>query len=218
MKQYFIQRKHFPRLTLFFAGWGMDEHPFMDCRPADSDLLVCYDYRSLEFDFTLLQGYRDIRLVAWSMGVWAASVVLQDAAVPLGERIALNGTVTPVDDRRGIPQAVFGKTLESLNEVALEKFIRRMCLRKENLAAFLSKRPQRPVEELKEELRKIGEQVKAVAVPRLEWGRAVIGTDDLIFPAANQRNAWQTGVEVAEYAVPHYSAEVMKDLLCPPAI
>lgn len=218
MKHYFIQQKHLPRLTLFFAGWGMDEHPFMDCCPTDSDLLVCYDYRSLEFDFSLLQGYRDIRLVAWSMGVWVASVVLQDAAVSLGERIALNGTVTPIDDRRGIVQGVFEKTLEGLNELTLEKFIRRMCLRKENLAAFLSKRPQRPVEELKEELRKIGEQVKAGAVPRLEWGRAVIGTDDLIFPAANQRNAWQTGVEVTEYAVPHYSEEILKGLLCPSVV
>ena len=78
MKHYFIQQKHLPRLTLFFAGWGMDECPFMDHCPENSDLLVCYDYRSLDFDFTLLQGYQEIRLIAWSMGVWAASMVLQD--------------------------------------------------------------------------------------------------------------------------------------------
>ena len=34
MKHYFIQQKHLPRLTLFFAGWGMDECPFMDYCPA----------------------------------------------------------------------------------------------------------------------------------------------------------------------------------------
>ena len=48
MKHYFIQQKHLPRLTLFFAGWGMDECPFMDYCPENSDLLVCYDYRSLD--------------------------------------------------------------------------------------------------------------------------------------------------------------------------
>ncbi len=69
MKHYFIQQKHLPRLTLFFAGWGMDECPFMDYCPENSDLLVCYDYHSLDFDFTLLQGYQEIRLIAWSMGV-----------------------------------------------------------------------------------------------------------------------------------------------------
>ena len=60
MKHYFIQQKHLPRLTLFFAGWGMDECPFMDYCPENSDLLVCYDYRSLDFDFTLLQGYQAV--------------------------------------------------------------------------------------------------------------------------------------------------------------
>ena len=57
MKHYFIQQKHLPRLTLFFAGWGMDECPFMDYCSGNSDLLVCYDYRSLDFDFTLLLVY-----------------------------------------------------------------------------------------------------------------------------------------------------------------
>lgn len=217
MKHYFIQQNYFPRLTLFFAGWGMDECPFMDYCPENSDLLVCYDYRSLDFDFTLLQGYQEIRLIAWSMGVWAASMVLQDMDLPICESVALNGTVTPVDDLKGISQQVFEGTLEGLNEGTLEKFIRRMCLKKENLETFLSKRPQRAVEELQEELRRIGEQVKSCAVPSFAWERAVIGKNDLIFTAVNQRNAW-TGTEVAEYDIPHYSEEIMRDLLCPSVI
>ena len=43
MKHYFIQQNYLPRLTLFFAGWGMDECPFMDYCSGNSDLLVCYD-------------------------------------------------------------------------------------------------------------------------------------------------------------------------------
>ena len=38
--------------------------------------------------------------------------------------------LTPVDDLKGIPQQVFEGTLEGLNEGTLEKFIRRMCLKK----------------------------------------------------------------------------------------
>lgn len=215
MKHYFIQRKNHPGLTLFFAGWGMDEQLFMDACPADRDLLVCYDYRLLDFDSTLLQGYQDIRLVAWSMGVWAASVVLQGMDLPFCGRIALNGTMAPIDDGEGIPRKVFEGTLEGLNDVTLEKFIRRMCLRKENLSAFLSKRPRRPVEELKEELQRIGEQVQACPVPRFEWERAVIGRDDLIFTAANQRNAWSrhAATEQMECDIPHYSEETLSRLL-----
>ena len=101
--------------------------------------------------------------------------------------------------------------------VGNDNFIRRMCLKKENLETFLSKRPQRAVEELQEELRRIGEQVKSCAVPSFAWERAVIGKNDLIFTAVNQRNAW-TGTEVAEYDIPHYSEEIMRDLLCPSVI
>lgn len=70
MKQYFIEQRHLPSLTLFFAGWGMDERPFLHYHPADRDLLVCYDYRSLDFDFSLPEGYEDIRgrLVDGSVG------------------------------------------------------------------------------------------------------------------------------------------------------
>mgnify|MGYP000647654402 CR=1 FL=1 len=121
------------------------------------------------------------------------------------ERVALNGTVTPVDDLKGIPQQVFEGTLEGLNEVRWKVYPQDV-FEKENLETFLSKRPQRAVEELQEELRRIGEQVKSCAVPSFAWERAVIGKNDLIFTAVNQRNAW-TGTEVAEYDIPHYSEE-----------
>ena len=217
MKHYFIQQNYLPRLTLFFAGWGMDECPFMDYCSGNSDLLVCYDYRSLDFDFTLLQGYQEIRLIAWSMGVWAASMVLQDMDLPICESVALNGTVTPVDDLKGISQQVFEGTLEGLNEVTLEKFIRRMCLKKENLETFLLKRPQRAVEELQEELRRIGEQVKSCAVPSFAWERAVIGKNDLIFTAGNPSNSSaRSAVGVVEFS--YYSAQIKRDLLWPPVL
>lgn len=215
MKHYFIQQKNYPRLALFFAGWGMDECPFIDYCPVGNDLLLCYDYRSLDFDFTLLKGYEEIRLVAWSMGVWAASVVLQHIDLPVCESIALNGTMIPVDDSKGIPRTIFERTLESMNNAALEKFIRRMCLGREKTEAFLAKRPKRPVTELKEELQRIGEQSSSCAVPDFTWKRAVIGRDDLIFTPANQRNAWRdTGTEVTEQDIPHYSGEVLRNILC----
>lgn len=215
MKHYFIQQKNYPRLTLFFAGWGMDEYPFIDYCPVDSDLLLCYDYRSLDFDLTLLQGYQEIHLVAWSMGVWAASVVLQHVDLPVRESMALNGTMTPVDDSKGIPWAIFERTLEGMNDAALEKFIRRMCLKRENTAAFLARRPKRSVAELKEELQRIGEQYASCGVPDFKWKQAVIGRDDLIFTPASQRNAWRdTGTEMIEQDIPHYSEEMLRNILC----
>lgn len=77
MKQTFIIRNNGKHLLLFFAGWGMDETPFRHIHPAECDWMICYDYRSLEFDTTLIQAYSKITLIAWSMGVWAASQVMK---------------------------------------------------------------------------------------------------------------------------------------------
>ncbi len=216
MKQYFIHKENHPHLTLFFAGWGMDEHPFQDYSPRESDLLICYDYRSLHFDFSVLEGYHSIRLIAWSFGVWAAAHALQHApALPIAESIAVNGTLTPVHNTQGIPQAIFRGTLDGLNENTLHKFRRRICGGSEALKAFLKRSPQREVEELKEELRRMGEHVATLPVPAFEWRKAVIGKEDMIFPTANQRNAWlPTSTAWTEADIPHYSEELLRKLLC----
>ena len=73
MKQHFIIKNNQKHLLLFFAGWGMDETPFLTIHPTDKDWMICYDYRSLAFDTDLLETYSQITLIAWSMGVWAAS-------------------------------------------------------------------------------------------------------------------------------------------------
>ena len=57
MKQYFIIKNNQKHLLLFFAGWGMDETPFLQIHPTDKDWMICYDYRSLEFDADILQEY-----------------------------------------------------------------------------------------------------------------------------------------------------------------
>ena len=213
MKHTFIHKQNHPCLTLFFAGWGMDPHPFADYIPRHSDLLMCYDYRSLDFETSLLEGYEEIRVAAWSMGVWAAAQVLEHMALPVKESIAVNGTMTPVDDNNGIPVAIFKGTLEGLNERNLQKFYRRMCLPADELTRFLRKCPQRGVEELKEELRCIGEYAAALPVPSFQWDKAVVGTKDLIFPTGNQVNAWKnTQTPCVEYDIPHYCEQVLRNV------
>ena len=52
---------------LFFAGWGSEENLFR--RPVEEgyDYLLCFDYRTLDFDYTLIEGYTEIRLLALSL-------------------------------------------------------------------------------------------------------------------------------------------------------
>ena len=111
MKQSYIIHEHHPRLLLFFAGWGADETPFKMYRPAASDFMVCYDYRTLDFDASGLEEYREINLIGWSMGVWAASQTVPQLSSPgtsgegihMANSIAINGTPYPIDQHMGIP-------------------------------------------------------------------------------------------------------------------
>ncbi len=177
-------------ITLFFAGWGMDENPFLRFIPSDRGFVICYDYRFLELDERLLAPYSSIRVIAWSMGVWAASQVLTGKELPVSETIAVNGTPYPVDDRRGIPEAIFQGTLDNLNERALYKFRRRMCSAK-SLDGFLTNPPARSLESLREELAAIGAGYAKDAVPEFQWNRVYIGGEDKVFPPANQMEAWK---------------------------
>lgn len=190
MKQYISTSRKHHRLLLFFAGWGMDEFPFLQYTPPDSDFMICYDYRTLDFDASLIKPYTKIDVVAWSMGVWAASQVLQELSLPIRKSVAINGTSFPIDDRRGIPPPIFQGTLEGLNQTTLLKFQRRMCMDGSSYARFKATAPQRTVEELREELDAIGKQYRLLPPAHFSWQRAYIGKNDRIFPPVHQQEAW----------------------------
>ncbi|MDR2680919.1 MAG: DUF452 family protein [Tannerella sp.] len=199
------------RLLLFFAGWGMDEHPFMEYLPADRDCMVCYDYRSLAFDDSQLTPYEDIRVVAWSVGVWAASRILTDRHLPVTESIAVNGTLWPADDERGIATAVFRGTMEGLNEKTLHKFRRRMCGSKEALERFTEHAPRRTADDLREELEQIAELSAEPYLPSFTWDKIYIGLYDKIFLPANQRKAWEGG-NIIPVECEHYPPALWNEL------
>lgn len=179
------------KLLLFFTGWGMDENPFREYQIPDCDFMIVYDYSSLSFDDTFLKPYDEIRVVAWSMGVWAASQLLQDRNYPVTDRIAVNGTHFPVDDRKGIPSRIFAGTLNNLNESTLSKFRKRMCGSGDVLERFLAKAPERDIENLRTELDSIGRLSLSLAPSRFKWSKVYIGNGDKIFPVENQMKAWE---------------------------
>lgn len=204
-------------LLLFFAGWGMDERPFIPYSPADTDCVICYDYSNLSFDYGLLSPYENIRVVAWSMGVWAATRTLAGNNLPITESIAVNGTPYPVDDERGIAESVFQGTLNGLNETTLHKFRRRMCGSGEALARFMENCPQRTLNDLKNELYQIGELSNQKTASKEEnlipflWNRVFIGTRDKIFLPSNQQKAWEAS-EVRFIDCEHYPETMWKEL------
>lgn len=212
MKQTFIKKEGHPRLMLFFAGWGSEENLFRHPVEEGYDYLLCFDYRTLDFDYTQIEGYTEIRLLAWSMGVWVASRVFTGHSFPWQMKLAVNGTPFPIDDRQGIPEMIFKGTLEHFSEDTLARFRRRMCGSSGQTEEFLSHAPTRTAEELREELAALAQVITTCAAPSFTWDKAIIGNRDKIFPPRNQHKAWQ-GTEIMETEAEHYDTPLFSRLL-----
>lgn len=197
-----IHTEHSGRLLLIFAGWGMDPNPFRQLRADGYDIAVAWDYADTTFAAGPLSDYSEIVVLAWSMGVCAASSALSQIDLPVTLSIAVNGTVTPVSDSTGIPVEIFSATLRGLTEASLAKFNRRMCGSAIAADQFKLNKPERDIESLRRELRAIGERATGTYAADFRWDTAIIGSRDMIFPAAAQRRAWQ-GHDIIEIDTPH---------------
>lgn len=194
------------RAILIFAGWGMDEKPFASLRQDGYRIIAVWDYRETALPHPLpelLEGFREIAVIGWSFGVPSASRFLADnPGLPVSARIAVNGTMHPVDDLRGIPQAIFRGTLEGLSEKTLSKFHLRMCGSAECYRRFSLTLPSRDIDGLRAELEAVE---KAGAAGGTVWDIAVVSDSDRIIPPENQLRAWSGGeaFEVTQVPGPH---------------
>lgn len=205
------------RLLLIFAGWGMDPQPFRHLTANGYDIAVAFDHRSSECaDLNkLLPRYNEICLLAWSFGVAAtANFIRNHPELPITATAAVNGTLFPVDDTKGIPRAIFNGTLNSLNERTLAKFDRRMCGSAERLSAYNAVHPRRDINELADELRAIDSLPTANQMDDA-FDIVYIGSSDNIIPTANQLNAWSSHPCVKNIDAPHLPdfSEIIRSML-----
>lgn len=165
----------------------MDDAPFLPMAGA-YDTVIVWDYADLSTPLPFFSEARHIDLMAWSMGVWAATQVAPRERV--ASATAINGTPWPIDDVRGIPVAVFDGTLNGFSEAGLARFRRRMCGGTAALAGFMAHAPQRDVEDLRAELAALGEAIRTRPPRPFAWTRAIVCTEDRIFPPAAQLAAF----------------------------
>lgn len=191
MKYRFISQQQNHRLILVYAGWACDFRLFEGLSRPGYDIAVIWDYRDFHLDWNFTTRYDEIFIIAWSLGVFAASVTAQAIERHTTGRIAINGTLFPVDNRLGIPEKIFRGTADGLDERNLTKFYRRICGSRQAYEAFDAHRPHRQVEELIEELNGFMEENVFLPEPFHRWDLAIISRDDAIFPAPNQWRAWQ---------------------------
>jgi biotin synthesis protein BioG len=193
MQTCWLSRTGQPSCLLFFAGWGMDPEPFRTFAPQGHDLLLVYDYRELnepEPAAFLPQGYQHLALLAWSMGVWVAGHLLAGYRQRFGTAVAVNGTLTPIDDQAGIPAQVYAKMLATFSPQALLAFYRSMFVDQAGLDLFLASRPHRPVEEIRAELAALrSHYLERGPAPDI-YARKLVGSRDRVFAARAQVRCW----------------------------
>lgn len=193
MRTCWLTRTGQPSCLLFFAGWGMDPAPFRTIAPAGHDLLLFYDYRELnEPDPTafLPRGYQHLSLLAWSMGVWVAGHLLAGYRQRLSAAVAVNGTLTPIDDQAGIPSQAYAEMLATFSPRTLLDFYRSMFGDQDGLELFLANRPQRPAEEIRAELAALRVHYLAHGPAADIYSRKLVGSRDRVFAARAQIRGW----------------------------
>ncbi|GBE53735.1 hypothetical protein BMS3Bbin14_02237 [bacterium BMS3Bbin14] len=192
MRTCWLTKRHSSSCLLFFAGWGMDPEPFRIIPSQDYDLVMVYDYRDLQLpDLDALPAdYRHLHLVAWSMGVWAAGLLLAEKREIFTTATAVNGTLTPIDDQCGIDDRTFTGMIDTFSEASQEQFYSAMLSDRAAAERFRAHRPRRRPENVLAELVSLRQAYRQHGPARDIFARKIVGSRDRIFPARNQVRSW----------------------------
>ena len=101
MQKYLINNNS-DNLLIFFTGWGCDEYEFEHLE-ADSDVLILYNYLDLNFNFDFSK-YKNIDLIAFSAGVFVASVMKFDFKI--NKKIAISGNPYLFSEKFGLSKNI----------------------------------------------------------------------------------------------------------------
>ncbi|MDE7346965.1 MAG: DUF452 family protein [Muribaculaceae bacterium] len=215
MKLEFIKRGAATRLILIFAGWSTDHRYYNDCVADGWDTAVVSDYRDLTMS-SIPDQYSTVYIFAYSLGVAVASMCDIRAAV----RIAICGSMCPVSDSYGIPEAIYSGTLEGLDERSLKKFHLRMAGDKVTYESIKKKLPENPdILRLRDELISIKDNVNNPRKGNSDYrfDRVYLAKEDRIFPYDNLYSFWKkyAGTEIVTLSAPHAMdvASIVKDCL-----
>ena len=173
-------------LIYFFNGWGMDESVLNILKkPLNTDILMFYDYQNLEINndvFDECLKYKNKYLISWSMGVMISTIFANKLGKP-DKKIAINGTIKPIDDNYGILKKIYDLTINNFNQSSCEKFIKRMFVNNLNINL-----PIKPLDELKNELLSLktykGDE-------NISFDLVYISEYDKIITSKNQLNFWK---------------------------
>ncbi len=201
MNHKYLNKKNNDKIIIFFNGWGMDENVVEHLEVSDFDVVMFYDYCNLDIQnniFEEINDYNEKYLIAWSMGVGVSSIFC-DNIENITRKIAINGTLKPIDNDFGIPEKIYDMTANNFNEVTLKKFVQKMFING-NVPKALAF--QCDVAQKKDELVALKNYKTNI---NCHFDKAIISANDRIFSPKNQLNFWesQIGVDLCKIETGH---------------
>ena len=204
-------------LIVFFAGWSFDENPFkiLDC--GDFDVVFVYDYNEISsFDIDNSK-YEKKYLIAWSMGVFVA-YLLRDKFKDFDCKIAINGTVSPVDDEFGIPVRMFELTLKHAQKGLEGKFYQNVFNSEEEFEKYIESPVERTIENRVSELESLYNLIKNTEVTFEKfYNFAFVSEFDKIIPPKNQINSHKKSntpvISLSNGHSPFYNYKSWKEII-----
>ncbi|MGI9369180.1 MAG: pimeloyl-ACP methyl esterase BioG family protein [Ruegeria sp.] len=187
MRRHWLAQKGGPELTLVFGGWALGPTPFEGLRGA-GDVLFLDDYRDINDDVSETAQYDRTRVLAYSFGVASAAHWLGLTSRQTSRLAAVNGTLYPADEHRGIAPDTVAATADGLNEASFARFCRR--------AGFDNEPPALDIPAAQAELRMIAERGPA---PTTAFDRIWISDRDRIIPRIAQDTAWSEQADAVRH-------------------
>ena len=215
MQYHWLNKQNNNKLIIFFTGWSFDEKPFEFLECKDYDVLILFDYNSL--DLPEIPKYDKYYLISWSMGVFCAYLV-KDKLPQFSQKLAINGTLYPVDDELGIPQKPFILTLRHAEKGLQGKFYQNIFQSKEEYEKYTQTPVQRTIENRVSELNNLYKRIKNTQLNYNNYyDKALISSDDKIIPTQNQKNFWNKYLNpqiIESGHFPYYNFKSWDEILC----
>lgn len=214
-----LQDNNSNNLILFFCGWGMDENPFAVLK-SKSDVLFVYDYTTPDFPEFDFSKYNSVTLLSFSYGVYAGAIVKLPDNLKLDKRVAINGTLIPIDDKYGVPVKQFELT-EKMDSESVVKFRQRLFggeKAQDHFEIFEQNLPQRSAKSCTEELLGMKKYVPKITASKKVFDKVYIASHDRCVPTRNQRNFWlmmeaENIINLETGHFPFYNYEFLDDIL-----
>jgi biotin synthesis protein BioG len=202
MNKLYLNSGNASTLIIVFLGWGFPLEAFQSLHSPGCHILLLCGYENytpdqvdeiVKDDQHSSSCYKEVVVIGWSFGVKAAAMFIAETSLPISLRLAVNGTEYHIDDNRGIPKTIFDGTLNGLSPRTLQKFRLRCAGSKTTFDKLFNSLTSSGsnIEQLRHELEWFANlPAQPYASSHSLWDKVIIGENDKIFPAANQKNAW----------------------------